>query len=138
VTSGGKLSKTQHILLDQAGPGAKDKRCIDLWFQEALYWRPLRLPAKSPNSIGPKPRVPETPSYQSERASDRPVEAFKRSCSGEAQRFSKSRLSKGSQDKNQRTGHRQRRQQISPAATSPTVTIRTLCFLTDLRGSHVI
>jgi len=84
-----KLSKTLRTLPDQAGPGAKDERWIDLWFQVN---RPVsRLPAKSPNSNCPKPRVPETPSYQSGRASDRPVEAFKRRCPGEAQRFGKSR-----------------------------------------------
>jgi len=79
------LSKTQHTLPDQAGPGVKDERWIDLWFQEALAWRALRLPAKFPNSNFPKPRVPETPSYWLGRASIWPVLAFKRRCPGEAQ-----------------------------------------------------
>jgi len=42
-----------------------------------------------------KYRVPETPSYQSGRASDRPVAAFKRCCPGEAQRSGKSRSDGG-------------------------------------------
>jgi len=99
------VSKTQRTLPNKAGPGVKDERWIKLWFQEALAWRSLRLPAKFPNSNSPKPRVPETPSYYSGRASERPVEAFKMRCPGEAQR----------QDRKQRRGHRQRRQQTSPA-----------------------
>jgi len=50
VIAWGKLSKTQPTLPDQAGPGAKEERFNDLWFQEALSWRALRLPARSPNS----------------------------------------------------------------------------------------
>jgi len=57
VSSGGKLSKTQHTLPNQAGPGVKDERWIDFWFQEALSWRALRLPTKFPNSNSPKPQA---------------------------------------------------------------------------------
>jgi len=92
-------------LPNQAGPDEKDEWWIDLWFQEALAWSPLRLPAKFPNSNSQKPRVPETLSYKSGKASERPVEAFKRRCPGEAHR----------QDRKQRRGHRERRQETSPA-----------------------
>jgi len=49
----------------------KDERWIDLRFQEALAWRALRLPAKSPNNNRPSPRVPERQATSQEgRAND--------------------------------------------------------------------
>jgi len=102
VSAGEKLSKNQRTLPDQAGPDVKGERWVEFWFQEALSWRALRLPAKSPNSNCSKPLVPETPSYQSGRASDRPVEAFKRRCPGEAHGFGESR--NGGSSKTRKTG----------------------------------
>jgi len=58
--SGGKLSETQCILPDQAGPGVTDERWIDFRFQEAFAWRALRLPAKFPNSNRQLPECQNT------------------------------------------------------------------------------
>jgi len=73
----------------------------------------------------PEQQLPKTPSarasnYQSGRASDRPVEAFKRRCPGEAQRFSKSGTAVVQ-------GHaRQKKAQRTSTATPA-----------DITGSHV-
>jgi len=91
---------TQRTLPDQVGPGVKGERWIDLRFQEALAWRALRLPAKFPNSNRPNPRVPERQATSQEGRANDP---------GEAQR----------QVNRQDRGHRQRRQQTSPAAALP-------------------
>jgi len=117
---GGELSTTQRTLPDQAGPGAKNERLIQLRFQEALSWRALRLTAKSPHQQLPKIPSARTPNFQTGRASDRPFDTFKGLCPGEAQRFSKSRNGgRPRTRKKQRRPHRQRRQQTSPADTSP-------------------
>jgi len=73
-------------------------RWIDLRFQEERLESPIigEVPEQQP----PKSQGARTPSCLSGRAGERPVEAVKRRCPGEAQR----------EDRRQRRGHRQRRQ----------------------------